>query len=52
MDNITNGKEEMLTIIVLGAIVIAALVVLGADGKDVALAVGTGLIGFLKGAAK
>lgn len=52
MDNITNGKEEMLTIVALALIVITALIVLGTDGKDIALAVGTGLIGFLKGAAK
>ena len=52
MDNITNGKEEMLTIVVLGIIVIVALVILKAEGKEIAIAVGGGLIGFLKGATK
>jgi hypothetical protein len=52
MDNITNGKEEMLTIVVLGVIVIVSLVTLGVEGKEIAIAIGGGLIGFLKGATK
>jgi len=50
--DITNGKEEMLTIVVLGVIAIVALVTLKVGGKEIVLAIGGGLIGFLKGATR
>lgn len=52
MADITNGKEEMLTIVVLGVIAIVALAVLKVGGKEIVLAIGGGLIGFLKGGTK
>ena len=44
-----NGYDEMLTIAVLGAIAIVAMLVLDVEGKEIALAVGGGLIGYIKG---
>jgi hypothetical protein len=47
----SNDKQELATIIILGLIAIVAMWLLEMGGKDIALAIGTGLIGFLKGSS-
>jgi hypothetical protein len=44
-----NGADELLTVLVLGALGIVALALLKVGGKEIALTVAGGLIGFLKG---
>jgi hypothetical protein len=45
----TNGADELITILVLGVIAVVALALLKVGGKEIAIAVGSGLIGYLKG---
>ena len=45
----SNGMDELVTILVLGTIAIVSIVVLEVGGKEIAIAVGSGLIGYLKG---
>jgi ribulose 1,5-bisphosphate carboxylase large subunit-like protein len=44
-----NGTDELVTILVLGIIAVVALSLLKVGGKDIAIAIGGGLIGYLKG---
>jgi len=41
--------NESLVIVVLGVIVVASMFLLGAEAKEVTLAVGGGLVGYLTG---
>ena len=47
----SNGRQEFATIIVLGIVAVVAMWLLKVGGKEIALAIGTGLIGFLKGSS-
>ena len=44
-----NGADELITILVLGVIAVISILVLKVGGKEIAIAVGSGLIGYLKG---
>ena len=44
-----NGVDELVTILVLGTIAVVSLALLEVGGKEIAIAVGSGLIGYLKG---
>lgn len=44
-----NGIDELITILVLGIIAVVAIVLLKVGGKEIAIAIGGGLIGYLKG---
>ena len=44
-----NGVDELVTILVLGIIAVAAIALLKVGGKEIAIAIGSGLIGYLKG---
>ena len=44
-----NGADELVTIVVLGMIALAAILVLKVGGKEIAIAVAAGLVGYLKG---
>lgn len=44
-----NGVDELVTIMVLGTIAVISILVLKVGGKEIAIAVGSGLIGYLKG---
>jgi len=46
---IKNGTVELVTVIALGIIAIAAIVTLKGAGKEIAIAVAGGLVGFLRG---
>jgi len=45
----SNGADELVTVLVLGVIAVVALALLKVGGKEIAIAVGSGLIGYLKG---
>lgn len=44
-----NGVDELITILVLGIIAVVAIALLEVDGKEVAIAIAGGLVGYLKG---
>jgi len=44
---ILQNLSEHLTIFVLGAIAVAAMVIMGADAKEIVAAIGGGLVGYL-----
>ncbi|MHC4310861.1 MAG: hypothetical protein ACYSW3_00135 [Planctomycetota bacterium] len=44
-----NGLDELITILVLGIIAIVAISLLRVGGKEIAIAIAGGLIGYLKG---
>jgi hypothetical protein len=44
-----NGIDELVTILVLGAIAIVSVTHLDADGREIAIAIAGGLVGYLKG---
>ncbi len=44
-----NGIDELITIIVLGIIALVAIGILKIGGKEIAIAIAGGLIGYLKG---
>ncbi len=41
--------NESLVIVVLGIIVVASMTLMGAEAREITLAVGSGLVGYLKG---
>ena len=41
--------NESLVIVILGIIVVASMALMGAEARDITLAVGSGLVGYLKG---
>lgn len=44
-----NGFDELLAIVVLGAIAIVGIALLNVGGKEIAIAIAGGLVGYLKG---
>ncbi|MHA2047500.1 MAG: hypothetical protein ACW99G_22170 [Candidatus Thorarchaeota archaeon] len=44
-----NGADELVTIIGLCVIAITAIVMLKVGGKEIAIAIAAGLVGYLKG---
>lgn len=44
-----NGVTELVTVLVLGIVALTAIGVLEVGGKEIAIAIASGLIGYLKG---
>ena len=46
-----NGADEIITILVLGLVAVLSMFLLEMEGKEIALTIGGGLIGYLKGSS-